>query len=508
MKQNEIIEKYYSSNSKEKVKKYGQYFTPQNIAKFMADWISEIEPKSILDPSIGNNIFICNIEKKDIHCKGYDVDKEVVEFFNNYNKCLFDIDFSDYLLNGWDEKWDAIVANPPYNRFQNIDNKEEIRKLFKNKIKIDLNGYTNQYALFLVKSLYELKDYGRLAYIIPTEFMNLEYGSVVRKALCEKGYLSKIIVFDTSSNKNTLFNSAITTSCIVLVEKKFHEFVSICKVDYFENKPLDVFEVVKIKTNEMLLNNNWKTFYSGRTINTDRLVIFEKYIKVSRGIATGDNKYFLFNKEKKEKYNLSDKHFYKVICKAPYISKPFFTEAEFNEIVKSNKDYLLFDGTLCKDVENELYLQKGQNEGILNKYLVASRKIWYESENKSIAPIWFCGNSREKIKVVRNIMGIKNLTTFHGLFVKEKYLDITNIIFCFLLTKTSQSLFEKNKKEYAGGLNKFQPGDIQHSFTIDFEKIEEQDINKINGIYETIKAKNFVSDLEINSLDEIFKVYL
>ena len=62
---------------------------------------------------------------------------------------------------------------------------------------------TQSICIVLAKSLFELNDGGRLAYIIPTEFMNLDYGDILRRQLCNNGYLTKIIMFNIE-NKSTL----------------------------------------------------------------------------------------------------------------------------------------------------------------------------------------------------------------------------------------------------------------------------------------------------------------
>ena len=292
------------------------------------------------------------------------------------------------------------------------------------------------------------------------------------------------------------------------MEKKHHDFVSFCEASISLDGSLEIKEIKSVSTTDLLKEDNWKRLISDKNYEIVNLVSFDKFIKVSRGIATGDNEYFLFNEEKRIKNNLSMEHFYQVICKAPYINKPFFTSTELEIIKKQNKDYLLFDGTLCSDDANAKYLEFGLNSGILDKYLVASRKVWYESEQKPIAPIWICGNSREKIKVVRNELGVRNLTTFHGVFVKKEYTKFIDVIFCYLLSNTSQRLLEMNKKEYAGGLNKFQPGDIQKSFTIDFEKMSNDDISLIKNCYNMMKRTNSISEEILLQLNLVFDRYL
>lgn len=51
------LEDYISTTDLKKRKSLGQFFTPPDIALFMASWVKDCE--KILDPAVGNNIFQC-----------------------------------------------------------------------------------------------------------------------------------------------------------------------------------------------------------------------------------------------------------------------------------------------------------------------------------------------------------------------------------------------------------------------------------------------------------------
>ena len=81
-----------------------------------------------------------------------------------------------------------------------IDGRKAIIENFNNRLGLKISGYTNQYILFLLKSIYQLNDNGRLAYIIPNEFLNCGYGYKVKKYLIENKLLYAIINFDSKLN--------------------------------------------------------------------------------------------------------------------------------------------------------------------------------------------------------------------------------------------------------------------------------------------------------------------
>lgn len=96
----------------------------------------------------------------------------------------------------WGRKHTNIVCNPPYMRFQKFLNRDAVFSAFAKNAGLRLSGYTNTASAFLIKSLLELDGKGRLAYIMPLEFLNTGYGRAVKAKLLEGGHLAAIIKVD------------------------------------------------------------------------------------------------------------------------------------------------------------------------------------------------------------------------------------------------------------------------------------------------------------------------
>ena len=71
---------FYKIADKNTVKKYGQFFTPVFAANFMRKFVLENNPKSILDPAVGNGIFLEGVDNS-IKKVGYDIDTSIITFF-------------------------------------------------------------------------------------------------------------------------------------------------------------------------------------------------------------------------------------------------------------------------------------------------------------------------------------------------------------------------------------------------------------------------------------------
>ncbi|HPY79899.1 MAG TPA: N-6 DNA methylase [Bacilli bacterium] len=504
---------YYKIADKKKVKKLGQFFTPCYVADFMRRWILGNNPKSILDPAVGNGIFLAGIDDS-IHKVGYDIDKEIIEFFKQNNHMNYEIRIEDFLIDHWDESFDSIICNPPYNKFQTLDNREEVYLDLKEHLKIPLSGYSNQYVLFLLKSIKILNKSGRLAFIIPNEFLNTGYGKVVKKFLIREHCLKGILSFDNSKN---IFEDALTTACIVLVEKSKLNEAFFAKIDDIEELSLFNFDDleknknIRVKQYDSLnCDEKWLSLFEFNTKETvyKNLVPFSNYARVKRGIATGDNEFFVFNKSKIKEYGISKKNLIPCATKCADFKYPLFDESDFEKMEKTDVNCYVFDGSLYSDKNTVAYIKYGESIGTNKKYLTSHRDPWYGMESKEPSPIWINVFSRQKLKVVRNLAGIKNLTTFHSVYMNSDKDKFTDVLFCYLLTDLGQSILYQNKRSYGGGLDKFEPGDLNDALILDFGVISQEDTNQIVNVYNMLHDKRCDFAGLYKTLEQLFAKYL
>lgn len=185
----------------------------------MSKWIlGNKKLKTVLDPAFGLGVFARAIRQANTNCKitGFDIDENILRqaaklFEDETNTSIL---LKDYMFNDWETRYDGIVCNPPYFKFHDYENKITLKEI-EEKLGLKLNGFTNLYTLFLLKSAYQLNLGGRAAYIIPSEFLNSDYGKLVKSYLIKNKLLRYIIIFDFEEN---VFDDALTTSSILLLQ--------------------------------------------------------------------------------------------------------------------------------------------------------------------------------------------------------------------------------------------------------------------------------------------------
>ena len=517
MEQLSNIESIYVQNATmEHRKQYAQFFTPLAIAQLMADWLlGNDKMETVLEPAFGLGVFsrILLSVKSNLLIKGFDIDEiilnEAKKHFEGYKSVTLML--QDYMFNDWNNKYDGIICNPPYFKFHDYDNKSVISEI-ERKLSCKLNGFTNLYTLFLLKSIHQLKNNGRCAYIVPSEFMNSDYGKLVKSHLLKTKTLRHIIVFDFDEN---VFDDAITTACIILCAKDvYNEIVQFTNVtssdgldvigELINNYPNTCEKSQKYRIDNLDYEIKWKNYYQNSNIlNFKGLVPFSKYAKVVRGIATGANDFFTFNISKAKEYNIPTCNLLPCICRCADVKGYEFSEEDFDALKKQDKKVFLLNAATDNNPNVMQYLEMGKSMGIDKKFLTASRNPWYALEKRPPSPIWVSVFNRKGLRFIRNRANISNLTTFHCVYPqKDLFSNISiDLLFAYLLTDTARIIFERNAREYGNGLQKFEPNDLNKGMMLDLVKISSEHKSEIVSYYEEFVKTN--DNSWIGKIDEI-----
>lgn len=519
MKEYQDIERDYCAVvGLEHRKKYAQFFTPPFIADKMGEWVVRSHTVDILEPAFGLGVFTQSLWRKNASLRviGYDIDPLIIAKARSYFKGqdFVEILQQDYITSEWERTYDGIICNPPYFKFHAYDNRRDLSEI-KTRLRCKLSGMTNLYALFLLKSLSQLREKGRCAYIVPSEFLNADYGVDVKRMLLESGTLRHVVTFKFSES---LFEDVLTTVSIVLCAKDRCDRVGFTQIDSVRDmerldKIIDDYNCGRTTVGTQYISSEkldpaikWKSYYQEQNgLQYRNLTLFSNYAKVVRGIATGANEYFIFNKSKAVSYNIETEYLLPCICKSCDVKIPIFTSEDFDILMKRDKNVFLFNAKDSVNHAIETYICKGEKEKINLRYLTSKRSPWYSLEKRVPAPIWVSVFNRSGMKFVRNEAGISNLTTFHGIYVKD-VVDV-DLFFAYLITPTARKILSDNSREYGGGLIKFEPNDLNRGKVVDFDVLDKAEKKRILDLYVRYKkqVRTGEAEREINAIDKLFR---
>ncbi len=509
LKKTDFLEKIYSKTIPANYKKdRGQFFTPEYIAEFMAYYGLLHDAKHVLDPSAGGGIFISKLNqtsREAISCLAIDTDilcefMSLINFSRLKNQDLrfLNIDFLNF---DSEEQFDLIIANPPYIRFHDIGNRDETISKIEKEVDIPLSRLINYYALFFLHAEKFLKEGGRLVFITPSEFLNVNYGSAVKEFFKQRFNIEALILFE---NGSLIFEDGLSTACISILRKssqpdnnnevkliKLNEWIGKEKLanlilNQKEDLSNNYFSLKIIKQRNLNCKEKWMKYFENNIkyeSSKHNLIKLSEISTVNRGIATGANEFFVLSKDNIHKWNIEMEFLKPVISKSNYCHFTKFTIEDFNNLVKEEKPcYLL--SIFSEPSKNLLkYIEYGVSKGFHRRYLTSHRTPWYSMEKREPAPIWAGVFSREDVKFIYNEAGCYNLTTFHCIYPKFSDKDMILFLLAFLNSNHCRELMKREMRFYGGGLNKLEPKDLEKIPVINPHNIPRAKLKEIVVIF-------------------------
>ena len=154
-------------------KKYGQFFTPESVASTLVKWAVRDLRDHILDPACGNGEFLSHhrfsvgVEIDPVHA--------AIAMERAATSAVYQQDFFSW-AECTEERFDAIVGNPPFIRYQGFTGQTRARALrLALRIGAKLPQLASSWAPFLAVAAGLLKPGGRMAFVVPAEIGHASY---------------------------------------------------------------------------------------------------------------------------------------------------------------------------------------------------------------------------------------------------------------------------------------------------------------------------------------------
>ena len=364
---------------------------------------------------------------------------------------------------------------------------------------LKLSGYTNTASTFLLKSLSELDGSGRLAYIMPLEFLNTGYGTIVKRQLIKNGHLVSIISLDCERD---IFPDATTSVGIILYDATQYyshvDFHVVTSVDSLKNI-LERPPVNRVKLDCLDPKSKWLSYFQSEAfaVNVQQAVPLNHYGHFSRGIATGANEFFVLKPSRVKELGISSTEVLPCITRSSQIRQPVFRKEDYDNLVKKDTAVLLFSPGRSYSKNAEAYIRCGEKKSYNDRFLTKNRNPWYKTEKRYPSPLLLGVFSRGGYKIIRNRSNALNLTCFHGFqpnALGKQYIDH---LFLYLASASGQDIVLLSKRRYGDALDKFEPNDLNNALVPNpqvFDMLSIRDVEKaVSYAEETWKIPNWVN---------------
>ena len=398
-------ERLDSVKSQAERNRLGQFATPTSLAVQILECAKSLLPPRckvrFLDPALGTGAFYSALLKvftsgRVASALGYEIDRhygeEAARLWRHTGLTVRIADFTEAAPPpNQDEKPNLIVCNPPYVRHHHLSSACK-RRLQQRTLEVSgaaLNGLAGLYCHFLCLSHAWLAPKGIGGWLIPSEFMDVNYGRALKQYLLERVTLLRIHRFDPNEVQ---FGDALVSSAVVWLR---HEPPSPGhRIEFTYGGSLSHPKAVShVSADALQQESKWSRFPLARerTAAARMGPMLSDLFAIKRGLATGANGFFILSAEK-ARANAIPREFLTPILPSPRHLP--VDRVQGDAAGRPVIDQPLF--LLSCDLPEEKvklrfpalwrYLERGRAEGVEKGYICRHRSPWYTQEERPPAP--------------------------------------------------------------------------------------------------------------------------
>lgn len=487
----------------------GGYYTPPEISRFLASWAINSGEEHILEPSCGDGSFISAVANRleDLghldnmfnNVLGIELDAIEAEKAGKYGAHIINDDFFSYYREHKEEKFNIVLGNPPFIRYQNfIDPYREIAFELLNEYNFHPNKLTNIWIPFLLLSCHALSENGKLAMVIPAELFQVKYAAETRVFLSEFFEHLILITFD-----NLVFNDIQQEIILLLGERtstkhgiETHELTSLTDLECLDLSS----NIVQTPKNINHSSDKWTKYFLSApeldllsSMQNHKVHLAEELLEVNVGLVSGENNFFVLNGTDVKKNDL-EKHVLPIISRTEQLNGLILTKEDFYSLVSANKKVYLFAPSDAPyeelTYEEQCYIDYAEKEGINNNYKCRIRKPWYHIKQTWKPEAFVIRQANLCPRIILNNADALVTDTIHKIRFKEG-ISGESVTAAFINSYTL-AVSETLGRSYGGGVLTFEPSEIRQ-LPIPMKNANLLDIEKIDSLQRQGKLRDILT---------------
>lgn len=496
----------------------GAYYTPLQLANAMVNLFASEPISKVLEPSCGDGVFIDSLAKKGLLNKvkcltAIEIDSDEAEkvrkhYATNRAIKVLHEDFFDYYKRCYKkERYDLILGNPPYIRYQYLTEKQRsIQSQILTEHGMKANKLINAWVCFLVACVQMLADNGKIAFVIPAEILQVAYAEDLRLFLSNQLSRITLITFEK------LVFPEIQQEVLVFIGEKGGDEKGIRIIKMNDLSGFDTLVLHKKGYQKLQhAKEKWtKYFVSSKDVDViqkiradSRFARFSDFGIINIGITTGNNNYFSIDKTTETSFNLQPVSL-PLIGRSSHAHGIFFTEDDWKANVNSGKKAMLIN---FPDIpydsypaSHKLYIKNGEKSGQQKGYKCSIRDRWYIVPSIWVPDAFFLRRNNLYPKFVLNKCGAVSTDTMHRMKFNDG-VDAESVLLSYY-NSISFAFTEICGRSYGGGVLEILPGEMGN---IMLPKIDNVDPKLKMSLLERIDAivrKNENIEIALDMVDQ------
>ena len=488
-----VQDAFDTSKSQLERNRLGQFATPHSLARDIAEYCAQHfavpdqkRPMTMLEPAVGTGAFwsawLGAARQDGWHGIGIELDSELAaasrRLWTSTGLRIQCGDFTTQLPpDSDDEKADLIIANPPYVRHHHLerDQKIRLREATARASGIRLSGLAGLYCHFLALAHPWMRSGCVAAWLVPSEFMDVNYGGPLKRYLLDHVTLLRVHQFDPT---DVQFDDALVSSAVIVLLNESppadHE------IEFTRGRTLLAPKrIVRKKAHSITHSQRWTQIAQptsrGESMSSDSALRLGDIFSIRRGLVTGGNEFFVLSEEEAAEHELP------ADVLTPILPSPrHLTDSEVFARTDGSPDLDIRNFLLdCRLEETDVKLGypsvwrylKGAPTSLRNRYICQHRKPWFRQEKRRPAPL-LCtylgrgANGRRPFRFILNHSNATAANVYHLLYplpglqaAVEQDESLLRAIWAHL-NNVDVAVLTRESRVYGGGLHKLEPREL------------------------------------------------
>ncbi len=454
----------------------GAFFTPSELTDFLANWAIKAGKDVVLEPSCGEAAFLLSAGRR---LRALGIDRDVRDQLHGIELHPASAEEAHALLRTVDleatirvgdffdfeatDRYDAVVGNPPYVRYQGFTGSARLsgqRAALAQGVR--LTGLASSWAGFVVHASGFLKPDGRLALVIPAELLTVNYAADVRRYLMSRFAKVGLVAFE-----ERVFPGVLEEVILLLAEGQ---------------GPTDHFELYKARNLNDLKNfeelgcswvppdphGKWTAAlvdpvaaerYTQVTSSTS-FTPLHTWGETSLGMVTGNNRYFALTERETAVLKLPASELLHISPPGSrHLRNVVFGRKKWEELAAQEKRvYLFYPRSDEPSSGARRYIAEGELLGVDEAYKCRVREPWWRVPLVAVPDLFFTYMNHVTPRLVTNRAGVHHLNSIHGVYLREGLNRLGRDLLPLAALNTVTILgAEMVGRSYGGGILKVEP---------------------------------------------------
>lgn len=451
----------------------GAFFTHTGITRHLAEWAIRSPHDQVMEPSTGEAAFLAAATTRlldlgailpvvhgvEIHAPSARTARGIVAASGG----KANIRVSDFFLIEATPRYDAVIGNPPFIRYQDWTGAQRDRARFAALQQgVALSGLASSWAAFVAHAAGFLKPGGRLGLVLPAELLSVNYAAPIRRFLLENFAAVELVVFDEQ-----VFPDAEADT--VLVKADGWKRSPAERATLRQTRNADTLSELPVGTTwaPTTTTDRWSPLaLSAPTVPimrdlsaADAFTALSTYGDVALGAVTGGNKFFSLSPSRVRELGIPRRDLFRISPPgSSHLRGLALTDTAMTRLGQAgHATWLLYPSSNPAPATLQ-YIAWGHATGVDTGYKCRTRTPWWRVPVLAAPDLFLTYMNADTARLTTNTASVRHLNSIHGVYLTDEHKDLARELLP-VASLNSMTLLSAEivGRSYGGGILKIEP---------------------------------------------------